>query len=293
MTRGGSCWRRRRSAPRSCGCTKRAAACSRRHSPRPKICRCTRARSWTATPCAPTTSAPPPSKRPPSCASRAWYRWARRSPDTVAPGQAVGISTGGFLPDGADAVVMIEHTRGGDAAVAGVVEILRALASGANVIQRGDDVTTGAALIPAGRRLRPQDIAALATFGAASLTLYRRPRIAVLSTGNEICAVDATPAPGQVRDVNEWVLGAQVELAGAGRDLRRRGARRRGRAGGDDRAPLAGSRRRDPRRRIVGRRQGRVGHGDGSGSTRRACSFTASTSVPASRRSSRASAPSR
>jgi molybdopterin molybdotransferase len=131
---------------------------------------------------------------------------------TLGAGEAVGISTGGFLPDGADAVVMIEHTRAaGDAAVA----ITRAVAGGANVIQRGEDVTTGAALIPAGRRLRPQDIAALATFGAASLTVFRPPRIAVLSTGNEICAVDATPAPGQVRDVNEWVLGAQVELAGA------------------------------------------------------------------------------
>jgi len=131
---------------------------------------------------------------------------------TVGAGQAVGISTGGFLPEGADAVVMIEHTRAtGDSAVA----IARAVAAGANVIQRGEDVVTGAALIPAGRRLRPQDIAALATFGAASIAVYRRPRIAVLSTGNELCAVDATPAPGQVRDVNEWVLGAQVELAGA------------------------------------------------------------------------------
>ena len=134
---------------------------------------------------------------------------------TVGAGEAVGISTGGFLPDGADAVVMIEHTRAGEAALASVVEISRAVTAGANVIQRGEDVTSGAALIPAGRRLRPQDIAALATFGAASLTVFRRPRIAVLSTGNEICAVDATPAPGQVRDVNEWVLGAQVELAGA------------------------------------------------------------------------------
>jgi molybdopterin molybdotransferase len=139
---------------------------------------------------------------------------------TVGAGQAVGISTGGFLPDGADAVVMIEHTRAsGDGAVAGVVEnvveILRAVTAGANVIQRGEDVATGAALIPVGRRLRPQDIAALATFGAASVSVYRRPRIAVLSTGNELCAVDAVPAPGQVRDVNEWVLGAQVELAGA------------------------------------------------------------------------------
>ena len=131
---------------------------------------------------------------------------------TVGAGQAVGISTGGFLPDGAEAVVMIEHTRArGDGAVA----IGRAVTAGTNVIQRGEDVASGAALIPAGRRLRPQDIAALATFGAASVSVYRRPRIAVLSTGNELCAVDATPAPGQVRDVNEWVLGAQVELCGA------------------------------------------------------------------------------
>ncbi len=134
---------------------------------------------------------------------------------TVGAGEAVGISTGGFMPDGADAVVMIEHTHvRGDAAGASAVEILRAVAPGTNVIQRGDDVTAGAALIPAGRRLRPQDIAALATFGAASITVHRRPRIAVLSTGNELCAVDETPAPGQVRDVNEWVLGAQVALAG-------------------------------------------------------------------------------
>ena len=131
---------------------------------------------------------------------------------TVGAGQAVGISTGGFLPDGADAVVMIEHTR---ANADGTVAIGRAVTGGANVIQRGEDVAAGAALIPAGRRLRPQDIAALATFGAASVGVYRRPRIAVLSTGNEICAVDTVPAPGQVRDVNEWVLGAQVELCGA------------------------------------------------------------------------------
>jgi molybdopterin molybdotransferase len=72
----------------------------------------------------------------------------------------------------------------------------------------------GAALLPAGRRLRPQDIAALATFGAARVTVHRRPRIAVFSTGNELCEVGEQPAPGQVRDVNEWVLGTEVELAG-------------------------------------------------------------------------------
>src|SRR5438132_121940 len=68
--------------------------------------------------------------------------------------------------------------------------------------------------LAAGRRLRPQDIAALATFGAATVTVYRRPRIAVFSTGNELCEVSDKPARGQVRDVNEWVLGTEVELAG-------------------------------------------------------------------------------
>jgi molybdopterin molybdotransferase len=140
----------------------------------------------------------------------------------VGAGQTVGISTGGFLPAGADAVVMIEHSqafadgRGAGArdAGAGSVAIARAVATGANLIQRADDVARGAALLPRGRRLRPQDIAALATFGVASVVVHRRPRIAVFSTGNELCRVDETPAPGQVRDVNEWVLGTEVELAG-------------------------------------------------------------------------------
>ena len=133
---------------------------------------------------------------------------------TVGAGQAVGISTGGFLPAGADAVVMIEHTRPGPGGDARAVVISKPVAAGGNVIQRAEDVARGAALLPAGRRLRPQDIAALATFGAATVTVHRRPRIAVFSTGNELCEVAATPARGQVRDVNEWVLGTEVELAG-------------------------------------------------------------------------------
>jgi molybdopterin molybdotransferase len=147
----------------------------------------------------------------------------------IASGETVGISTGGFLPLGADAVVMIEHTRvpdgGGDADGAGagasagaspsLVEIDRSISAGTNVIQRGEDVVAGASLLSAGRRLRPQDIAALATFGLAQVAVYRRPRIAVLSTGNELCAVTDTPAPGQVRDVNQWVLGTEVEATGA------------------------------------------------------------------------------
>lgn len=138
---------------------------------------------------------------------------------SVAPGQAVAISTGGFVPAGADAVVMIENTTpawdatpAGDAPAA--VAIRRSVAAGANIIQPGEDLRAGDTLATAGRRLRPADLAALATFGFAEIRAYRRPRIAILSTGNELCEPDETPALGQVRDVNQAVIGAQTEAAG-------------------------------------------------------------------------------
>ncbi len=134
----------------------------------------------------------------------------------LAAGEAVAISTGGFLPAGADAVVMVEHTSSTGESEGGgrSVEIARAVAPGANVIQAAEDFAAGDDVLPAGRRLRPQDLAALATFGVAAVEVFRRPRVAVLSTGNELCAPDATPRPGQVRDANQYVLGAQVEAAG-------------------------------------------------------------------------------
>jgi molybdopterin molybdotransferase len=135
---------------------------------------------------------------------------------TLAAGEAVAISTGGFLPAGADAVVMVEHTSSTGESEGGgrSVEIARAVAPGANVIQVAEDFAAGDDVLPAGRRLRPQDLAALATFGVAEVGVFRRPRVAVLSTGNELCAPGAPPRPGQVRDANQYVLGAQVEAAG-------------------------------------------------------------------------------
>jgi molybdopterin molybdotransferase len=128
----------------------------------------------------------------------------------VGAAQAVAISTGGFLPAGADAVVMVEHTATrGDA-----VAIGRAVAAGANVVQAGEDLARGAAVLPAGRRLRPQDLAILATFGVTTVEVFRRPRVAVLSTGNELCPPDQTPRPGQVRDSNQTALAAQAAAAG-------------------------------------------------------------------------------
>ena len=133
----------------------------------------------------------------------------------IAAGQAVAIATGGVVPEGGDAVVMVEHTapaagEGGGARVL----VSREVIAGANVVQPGEDVTRGGRLLPAGRRLRPQDVAVLGTFGVATVDVFRRPRVAVLSTGNELCEVDETPRPGQVRDSNGVTLGAQAAAAG-------------------------------------------------------------------------------
>jgi molybdopterin molybdotransferase len=134
----------------------------------------------------------------------------------VEAGELVGISTGGFLPAGADAVVMIEHTepRSGEVTVGDRVRIFSVVAAGANLIAAGEDLHAGAAVLTRGRRLRPQDLAALATFGVSEVLVHRRPRIALLSTGNELCEPTERPGPGQVRDVNQAVLGAQIESAG-------------------------------------------------------------------------------
>jgi molybdopterin molybdotransferase len=134
----------------------------------------------------------------------------------VAAGEAVAISTGGFVPEGADAVVMLEHTSSmGESEGAGrSIEVARAVKAGANVIAAGEDYVRGAPVLAAGRRLRAQDVAALATFGVAEVGVFRRPRVAVLSTGNELVAPHETPRPGQVRDANQYALAAQVGACG-------------------------------------------------------------------------------
>ena len=133
-------------------------------------------------------------------------------PRGVGAAEAVAIATGGFIPEGADAVVMVEHTAALEGGAR--VEISRAVSKGANVVERGEDLARGAAVLPSGRRLRPQDLAMLATFGVTAVDVHRRPRVAVLSTGNELCDPGQTPRPGQVRDANQTALGAQVTAAG-------------------------------------------------------------------------------
>lgn len=131
---------------------------------------------------------------------------------SIEPGQCVRIWTGGMLPGGADAVVMLEYAR---AAGGGQVELTRPAAPGDNVILRDQDAAKGQELIPAGRVLRPQEIGLFAALGQTTLTVRRRPRVAVISSGDEVLPVGASPGPGQVRDVNTYTLISLARLAGA------------------------------------------------------------------------------
>jgi molybdopterin molybdotransferase len=127
-------------------------------------------------------------------------------------GGCAWIGTGGMLPDGADAVIMVEHSR---EASGDTVEVSRSVAPGANVIGAADDAESGQVLLPAGRSLRPQDVGLFAALGEVELEVVRKPRAGIISTGDEVIPVDHEPEPGQVRDVNRTVLAAQVHAAGA------------------------------------------------------------------------------
>ncbi|MFH1139772.1 MAG: gephyrin-like molybdotransferase Glp [Pseudomonadota bacterium] len=135
----------------------------------------------------------------------------------VDPGQAVRVWTGGMMPPGSDAVVMIEYSRLVDETQ---VELARPAAPGDNVIRRGEDIRRGQVLIPRGRRLRPQDVGLLAAMGRTRVPVRLKPRAAVLSTGDEIVPIEQRPREGQVRDVNSYSLAAMIEQAGAGAERR-------------------------------------------------------------------------
>jgi len=122
------------------------------------------------------------------------------------------IGTGGMLPAGADAVVMVEHTRIVDERT---IEVARSVAPGAHVLGPTDDAEKGQVLLEAGRRLRPQDVGLLASLGASGAGVVSRPRVGIISTGDEVVPVSGSPRPGQVRDVNTHTLASQVTAAGA------------------------------------------------------------------------------
>lgn len=125
--------------------------------------------------------------------------------------QCALIHTGGMLPEGADAVVMLEYTQ---ALQTGEIEIQRAVAQGENVLQKGEDVAIGEVVIPAGTRLGAAEIGGLMALGQTRVSVARQPRVAILSTGDEVIPPEGSPRPGQVRDVNAYSLSSLVETAG-------------------------------------------------------------------------------
>ncbi|HEX6743150.1 MAG TPA: gephyrin-like molybdotransferase Glp [Solirubrobacteraceae bacterium] len=136
----------------------------------------------------------------------------------VAPGAAFAIPTGGVIPEGADAVVMVEHTQ---EAMAGTIEVVRPAAPGDGLVRADEDAAAGTELVAAGRALRAQDLGLLAAAGVTEVSVHARPRVAIVSTGDEV--VDpgtGALGAGQVRDASAVALAALVRDAGGAPDLR-------------------------------------------------------------------------
>lgn len=134
------------------------------------------------------------------------------------PGFATRIMTGAMLPVGADAVVRFEDTQvvaGADSQSNECVRLnIATVRPDQNILRRGTSMRAGTRVLPAGRCLRPQELAALAEMGQARVAIYRRPSVAVLATGDELVEVHQQPGPGQIRNTNETMLVAQLRRCG-------------------------------------------------------------------------------
>ena len=130
---------------------------------------------------------------------------------SVGTGNAALAYTGGMLARGADAVIMVENTQQVDATT---IEVIRPVAHGENVVQPGEDVKRGEVILPAGHYLRPQDLGGLTAMGITAVSVAAKPRVAILSLGDEVVAPEATPSEGQIRDINTYTISALVEQAG-------------------------------------------------------------------------------
>lgn len=129
----------------------------------------------------------------------------------VESGTCVYVPTGGMVPEGADAVVMVEYCETFGASQTAVYQ---AVSFGKSVVIPGEDVKNGQSLLFRGTRLKPAHIGALAAAGVSTVPVYKPWRVAVLSTGDELVSLEREPAPGQVRDINTWTLTAAAEAAG-------------------------------------------------------------------------------
>ena len=126
----------------------------------------------------------------------------------ISRGNCYKIPTGGVLPEGADAVVMHEHTIPVDE---GVIEIIKPVGSGSNVIRAGDDIRQGGVAVDKGSRLRPQDLGLLAGLGITEVEVFKPVTVGLLSTGDEIVDYRDAAGPGKIRDINSIVMGSLIK----------------------------------------------------------------------------------
>ncbi|MBV7329874.1 molybdopterin molybdotransferase MoeA [Chloroflexi bacterium TSY] len=140
-------------------------------------------------------------------------------------GEAALVHTGGMLPGGASAVVMVENTQLVDTMagtrsdeeanrVVGSIEVMTAVAEGENLIQIGEDVHKDETVLTAGRQLRPQDIGAMLALGITTINVAIPPKVAIISTGDEVVPPEQSTVPGQIRDINSYTLAALTQRAG-------------------------------------------------------------------------------
>jgi molybdopterin molybdotransferase len=129
----------------------------------------------------------------------------------LAPGTAMRIMTGAFVPSGADTVIQVELTDG----AAGVVDIRKVLPKGTNIRRRGEDMRAGDVVLRSGRRIGPAELAVLASVQKTSVAVARRPTVAILSTGDELVDLDGELTPGKIVNTNGPLLAALVTEAGA------------------------------------------------------------------------------
>jgi molybdopterin molybdotransferase len=142
-------------------------------------------------------------------------RMGHAPPGPIAAGEAMRIPTGGVLPAGADSVVPVEDTVESDDAGRGPVVVPNeALEAGENVTPAGSDMRPGDVVLEAGRRIGGPELAVLATLGIVEVPVYRRPRVAIVSTGDELVGAAQTPGRGQVRDSNRWAIAGSLIALG-------------------------------------------------------------------------------
>ncbi|MEM2882153.1 MAG: molybdopterin molybdotransferase MoeA [Candidatus Bathyarchaeia archaeon] len=130
----------------------------------------------------------------------------------ISEGEAVAVATGAPLPEGADAVVMVEHTM---AISDSEIEVYSPVTPGENVQAAGEDVKAGEAILRRGTKLRPWDIGMLAALGITSVEVIRRPKVAIISTGDELVEPGEEPRPGSIVNSSRFILSAMVEELGA------------------------------------------------------------------------------